>query len=69
MTALLAFIFLSRTMTILQWVGLGLIVASVISMQMASLVQNRKRWRAISSVSPRQCWSCRYDCQALPKFV
>jgi drug/metabolite transporter (DMT)-like permease len=43
MTALLALIFLSRTMTVLQWIGLGLIVASVISMQMASLVQNRKR--------------------------
>jgi drug/metabolite transporter (DMT)-like permease len=43
MTALLALIFLGRTMTLLQWIGLGLIVASVISMQMASLVQNRKR--------------------------
>ncbi|MGZ6364532.1 MAG: DMT family transporter [Ktedonobacteraceae bacterium] len=43
MTALLALIFLSRTMTLLQWIGLGLIVSSVISMQMASLVQNRKR--------------------------
>lgn len=45
MTALLALIFLSRTMTALQWVGLGLIVGSVISMQMATLVQNRKRSR------------------------
>jgi multidrug transporter EmrE-like cation transporter len=35
--------FLSRTMTVLQWIGLGLIVASVISMQMATLVQSRKR--------------------------
>ena len=43
MTALLALIFLSRTMTLLQWIGLGLIVASVISMQMVSLVQSRKR--------------------------
>ena len=43
MTALLALIFLSRTMTLLLWIGLGLIVASVISMQMVSLVQNRKR--------------------------
>ena len=43
MTALLAFIFLSRTMTVLQWIGLGLIMASVVSMQMVSLVQNRKR--------------------------
>ena len=29
-------------MTVLQWIGLGLIVASVISMQMAALVQNRE---------------------------
>jgi drug/metabolite transporter, DME family len=43
MTALLALIFLNRTMTVLQWIGLGLIVASVISMQIVSLVQNRKR--------------------------
>ena len=43
MTALLALFFLGRIMTLLQWIGLGLIVASVISMQMASLVQNRKR--------------------------
>jgi drug/metabolite transporter (DMT)-like permease len=43
MTALLALFFLGRMMTALQWVGLGLIVASVISMQMATLVQSRKR--------------------------
>lgn len=43
MTALLALFFLNRTMTVLQWVGLGLIVASVISMQLAALVQSRKR--------------------------
>jgi drug/metabolite transporter, DME family len=43
MTALLALIFLNRTMTVLQWIGLGLIVASVISMQIVSLVQSRKR--------------------------
>jgi drug/metabolite transporter (DMT)-like permease len=42
-TALLALFFLGRTMTVLQWIGLGLIVASVITMQMASIVQNRKR--------------------------
>ena len=41
-TVFLALIFLSRTMTVLQWIGLGLIVASVISMQMAALVQNRE---------------------------
>ena len=43
MTALLALFFLNRTMTVLQWVGLGLIVASVISMQLATLLQGRKR--------------------------
>jgi drug/metabolite transporter (DMT)-like permease len=45
MTALLALIFLCRMMNVLQWIGLGLIVASVISMQMATLVQSRKRSR------------------------
>ena len=39
-TVFLGLIFLSRTMTVLQWIGLGLIVASVISMQMAAFVQN-----------------------------
>ncbi|HYX48842.1 MAG TPA: DMT family transporter, partial [Ktedonobacteraceae bacterium] len=43
MTALLALIFLGRMMTLLQWIGLGLIVASVISMQMVGMVQGRKR--------------------------
>ena len=42
-TALLALIFLSRTMTVLKWIGQDLIVASVSAMQMATIVQNRKR--------------------------
>ena len=41
-TVFLGLIFLSRTMTVLQWIDLGLIVASVISMRMAVLVQNRE---------------------------
>jgi len=43
MTALLALLFLGRTMAILQWLGLGLIVSSVITMQMAALIQSRKK--------------------------
>jgi drug/metabolite transporter, DME family len=43
MTALLALLFLGRVMTVLQWLGLGLIVVSVIAMQVASFTQSRKR--------------------------
>ncbi len=43
MTALLALLFLGRVMTVLQWLGLGLIVSSVVAMQVATFTQSRKR--------------------------
>ncbi len=43
MTALLALLFLGRMMTVLQWLGLGLIVVSVIAMQVATLTPSSKR--------------------------
>ncbi len=43
MTTLLALLILGRVMNVLQWLGLGLIVVSVIAMQVASFTQGRKR--------------------------
>jgi len=43
MTALLAFLVLGRILTALQWLGLGLIVISVMIMQAATLLHSRKR--------------------------
>ena len=42
MTALLAFFLLGRILTALQWLGLGLIVASVTVMQLSALLHSRK---------------------------
>src|SRR5690348_16653164 len=42
MTALLAFFLLGRILTALQWVGLGLIVVSVMVMQFSTLLDSRK---------------------------
>jgi DME family drug/metabolite transporter len=42
MTALLAFLLLGRILTVLQWVGLGLIVLSVMVMQISTLLYGRK---------------------------
>lgn len=42
MTALLAFFLLSRILTALQWLGLGLIVLSVTVMQLSALLHGRK---------------------------
>ncbi len=42
MTAILAFLFLGRILTILQCLGLGLIVVGVMVMQLSALMHNRK---------------------------
>jgi drug/metabolite transporter, DME family len=42
LTALLAFFLLGRILTALQWLGLGLIVVSVIVMQLSALMHSRK---------------------------
>ena len=42
MTALLAFFLLGRILTVLQWLGLGLIVVSVTVMQLSALLHSRK---------------------------
>ena len=44
MTALLAFFLLGRILTALQWLGLGLIVASVMVMQLSTLLNGRKTY-------------------------
>lgn len=43
MTALLAYFLLGRILTTLQWLGLGLIVLSVLVMQLSALMQSRKQ--------------------------
>lgn len=42
MTALLAFLLLGRILTAFQWLGLGLIVVSVMVMQLPALMQSKK---------------------------